>query len=221
MTKKMFWKDPYLTQLDTLVTSVKDTDITVEQTIFFAFSGGQESDGGTIGSSRVLQARTEGREIVYTLENSHGLKPRDQVSMEIDWERRYKLMRLHFAAEIVLELVYQKLGSIKKIGAHIAQDKARIDFEWDENIAKVLPDIQKEALRLIEANQEIISAFSDEEKEKRYWEIRGFAKVPCGGTHLKKTGEIGKIELKRKNPGKGKERIEIYVNENPNLLISS
>jgi Ser-tRNA(Ala) deacylase AlaX len=214
MTEKMFWKDPYLTQLDTLITNVKDTDITVEQTIFFAFSGGQESDHGTIGNSRVLQARAEGREIVYTLENNLGLKPGDQVSMKIDWERRYKLMRLHFAAEIVLELVYQKLGSIKKVGAHIAQDKARIDFEWDENISKVLPDIQKEALGMIEANQEIISAFSDEEKEKRYWEISGFARVPCGGTHLKKTGEIGEIELKRKNPGKGKERIEIYVSEN-------
>jgi Ser-tRNA(Ala) deacylase AlaX len=215
MTKKMFWKDPYLTQLDTHITSVKDTDITVEQTIFFAFSGGQESDYGTIGNSRVLQARTEDREIVYTLENGHGLNPGDEVSMEIDWERRYKLMRLHFAAEIVLELVYKKLGSIRKVGAHIAQDKARIDFEWDENISKVLPDIQKETLRIIDANQEIISAFSDEEKERRYWEIKGFAKVSCGGTHLKRTGEIGEIELKRKNPGKGKERIEIYVSENP------
>jgi len=214
MTKKMFWENPYLTQLDTLVASVKESDMMVEQTIFFAFSGGQESDYGTIGDRRVLQARTEGREIVYTLENGHGLKPGDQVSMKIDWGRRYQLMRLHFAAEIVLELVVQKLGAIRKVGAHIAQDKARIDFEWDENIAKVLPDIQKEALRMIEANQEIISAFSDEEQEKRYWEIKGFAKVPCGGTHLKKTGEIGEIQLKRKNPGKGKERIEIYVREN-------
>jgi Ser-tRNA(Ala) deacylase AlaX len=214
MTKKIFWKDPYLTELDTLITSVMDADVTVEHTIFFPFSGGQESDDGTIGDCRVLQARTEGKEIVYTLENGHPLKPGDQVRMKIDWERRYKLMRLHFAAEIVLELVYQKLGPIKKIGAHIAQDKARIDFEWHENISTVFPVIMKEALGMIEANQEIMSAFSDEEQEKRYWEIKGFARVPCGGTHLKKTGEIGEIEFKRKNPGKGKERIEIYLREN-------
>jgi len=214
MAKKIFWEDPYLTQLETRITSVKDNDITVEQTIFFAFSGGQESDYGTIGNSRVLQVRTEGREIVYTLENGHGLEPGDQVSMKIDWERRYKLMRLHFAAEIVLELVYRNLDSIKKVGAHIAQDKARIDFEWGENISKVLTIIQKEALGIIEANQEIVSAFSDEETEERYWEIRGFARVPCGGTHLRRTGEVGAIELKRKNPGKGKERIEIYVSKN-------
>jgi Ser-tRNA(Ala) deacylase AlaX len=215
MTQKIFWEDPYLTQLETRITSVNGNDMTVEQTIFFASSGGQESDDGNIGDNRVLQARTEGREIVYTLENGHGLKPGDQVRMKINWERRYQLMRLHFAAEIVLELVYRKLDSIKKIGAHIAQDKARIDFEWGENISKVLPVIQKEALGIIETNQEIISAFSDEETEERYWEVRGFARVPCGGTHLRRTGEIGEIELKRKNPGKGKERIEIYISKTP------
>ena len=211
MTKKIFWEDPYLTQIETRITSVRGNDVTVDQTIFYAFSGGQEGDHGTIGNTPVLEARKEGKEIVYTLGDGHGLKPGDQVTMAIDWERRYQLMRLHFAAEIVLELVYQKLGSIKKVGAHIAQDKARIDFEWSENISKAFPLIQKEALGIIEANQEIVSAFSDEEKEERYWEIRGFAQVPCGGTHLRRTGEIGEIELKRKNPGKGKERIEIYV----------
>jgi Ser-tRNA(Ala) deacylase AlaX len=214
MTNKLFWKDPYLTQLETHITSVKENDITVEQTIFFAFSGGQESDDGTIGNNRVLQARKEDKEIIYTLEKGHGFKPGDQARMRIDWGRRYKLMRLHFAAEIVLELVYQNLGSIKKIGAHIAQDKARIDFEWNENISRVLPVIQKKVLEMIEANQEIISAFSDEETEERYWEIKGFARVPCGGTHLRRTGEIGEIELKRKNPGKGKERIEIILSGN-------
>src|SRR4030042_1196716 len=116
MTRKIFWEHPYLTQLDTKITGVKYNDVTVGETIFFAFSGGQESDYGTIGNHRVLQARTEGREIIYTLENGHGLKPGDQVSMKIDWERRYKLMRLHFAAEIVLELVCQMLGSIGKLG---------------------------------------------------------------------------------------------------------
>jgi len=122
-------------------------------------------------------------------------------------------MRLHFAAEIILELVYQHLRSIKKIGAHIAQDKARIDFEWGENISKMFTVIGDKARSIVEANQEIVSAFSDEDAEERYWEISGFARVPCGGTHLRRTGEIGKIELKRKNPGKGKERIEIYLRE--------
>ncbi len=211
MTKKLFWQDPYLTQTETRIASVKENNVTVDETIFYALSGGQESDTGTIGNRRVLEARKEGKEIVYTLEDGHALKVGDRVWMKIDWQRRYKLMRLHFAAEIVLELAYRNLSSIKKIGAHIAEDKARIDFEWDANISKEFPLLKKEALKIIEANREIVSAFSDEDKEERYWEIHEFSRVACGGTHLTKTGEIGGIDLKRKNIGKGKERIEIYL----------
>jgi len=97
MTRKIFWEDPYLIQLDTKIAGVKDNDITVDRTIFFAFSGGQESDHGTIGNHRVLEARKEAEEIVYAVEDGHGLKTGDPVSMKIDWERRYRLMRFHFA----------------------------------------------------------------------------------------------------------------------------
>ena len=64
---------------------------------------------------------------------------------------------------------------------------------------------------LVAADQPIVSAFSDEAAERRYWEIAGVGRVPCGGTHLRRTGEIGRITLKRNNVGKGKERIEIFV----------
>lgn len=212
MTRKVFWEDPYLTTLDTHITSASGQDVTTADTIFYAFAGGQESDSGTIGDYRVLEARKDGKAIIYTLDG-HRLRPGDAVQMHIDWDRRYQLMRLHFAAEIILELVYQHLESITKIGAHIAQDKARIDFEWGENISSVFPVIQDKARELIAANHDIVSAYSDEDQERRYWEIQGFARVACGGTHLRRTGEVGVITLKRKNVGKGKERIEIYVSE--------
>ncbi len=211
VTQKLFWADPYQTSFETHVTSVNGNDLTVAQTIFYAFSGGQESDAGTFNNCRVLEARKEGRDIVYKLEEGHGFSVGDSLAMQIDWDRRYKLMRLHFAAEIILELVYQQLNPITKIGAHIAQDKSRIDFEWGENIAPYFPILTEKAFRLIETNHDIISAFSDEPNQKRYWEIVGFARVPCGGTHLRRTGEVGSLNLKRKNVGKGKERIEITL----------
>ena len=214
MTRKVFWEDPYLTEIETTITGVKNNDITVDRTIFYALSGGQESDYGSINNHRVIRACREGKEIIYTLEDGHGLRCGDRVKMKIDWERRYQLMRLHFAAEVVLELVLQKLKGIEKIGAHIAQAKARIDFKWGKNISTIFPVLEKESLKVIEANQEIESAFSDEESEERYWKVEGFSRVPCGGTHIKRTGEIGKMALKRKNIGKGKERIEIYVTGN-------
>ena len=133
--------------------------------------------------------------------------------MVINWERRYKLMRLHFAAELVLELVCQRFPDVIKVGAHIAEDKSRIDFEWNQNISPFINSLQQEAQNIIDSNQEIISAFSDESTQRRYWKINEFSKVPCGGTHIRRTGEIGTISLKRTNPGKGRERIEIYVSE--------
>jgi Ser-tRNA(Ala) deacylase AlaX len=220
MTVKMFWDDSYLTQLETRIASVNGNDVTVERTIFYAFSGGQESDFGTIGNKRVLQARKENKKIIYTMEDGHGFKPGDPVIMEIDWDRRYKLMRLHFAAEIVLELVYRILKTVEKVGAHIAEDKARIDFEWNESILPLLGELQQQANAIVDANQNVISAFSDEENEKRYWKIEEFSQVPCGGTHIRKTGEIGRIELKRNNRGKGRERIEIHVGENSANIFS-
>jgi Ser-tRNA(Ala) deacylase AlaX len=212
---KHFWRDPYLARLETHLAAVAGNDVTLAETIFYAFSGGQESDAGTISGRPVLSARKDGSEILYTLADGHGLQPGDAVTVEIDWARRYKLMRLHLAAEIILELAYQNLPGIEKIGAHIAEDKARIDFTWAENISKLFPLMQEKAGALVAADHPIASAFSDEANQRRYWEIDGFARVPCGGTHLKRTGEIGPITLKRVNIGKGKERIEIRVADLP------
>jgi Ser-tRNA(Ala) deacylase AlaX len=97
-----------------------------------------------------MQARKKGKEIIYTLEDGHGLQVGDCVRMVIDWERRYQIMRLHFAAEVILELTYQRLKGVEKIGARIAQDKARIDFKWSENISKIFPALEKEAIKIIE-----------------------------------------------------------------------
>ena len=211
MTQKVFWSDPYLTKLSTNVATVSGADITLSETIFFAFSGGQESDIGTINDQTVLVAQKRGLDVVYTLAEGHGLVAGQSVLVQIDWARRYQLMRLHFAAELVLELFYKNLGGVNKVGAHIAQDKARIDFAWPESISSLLPLIESDATAIISMNMEIITGFDDEQNERRYWEISGFSRVPCGGTHVKRTGEIGPIKLKRNNKGRGNERVEIYL----------
>jgi Ser-tRNA(Ala) deacylase AlaX len=213
MTKKVFWSDPYSTSHDATVASVSGADVTLDSTIFFAFSGGQESDQGTIAGVPVLSAKKYGVSIIYTLRQEHGLSLGQRVTIEIDWARRYRLMRLHFAAELVLELFYKELDGVEKVGAHIARDKARIDFAWPQSIAPLLPKIADDANRIISSNLDIRTGFEDEVKERRYWEIEGFSRVPCGGTHVRRTGEIGLMLLRRNNIGKGKERVEIFLSE--------
>ena len=211
MTKKAFWSDPYATRHRAVVSAVRGAEVELDSTIFFAFSGGQESDHGTLGGQPVLSARKEGLLIVYTLPADHGLVEGQDVDIEIDAERRLRLMRLHFAAEVVLELFYRQLPGVDKVGAHIAQDKARIDFAWPESIAPLLADIAAQANRIIADDLEIRTGFEDEATERRYWEVSGFSRVPCGGTHVRRTGEIGPVRLKRNNIGKGKERVEIFL----------
>lgn len=135
--------------------------------------------------------------------------------MEIDFVRRYKLMRLHFAAELILELV-QRMLPIEKIGAHIAEHKARIDFSYQHNISDIFDSLLFEYNQIIAKDMLIRTGFSDEKNQRRYWEIEGFSKVSCGGTHVQSTAEVGFITLKRVNIGSGKERIEIKLLD-PNL----
>ncbi|AIY43976.1 Alanyl-tRNA synthetase domain protein [Collimonas arenae] len=211
MVDKLFWQDPYLTALKTKVAAVDDERVRLEETIFFAFSGGQESDAGTIAGHSVLSAEKEGLDIVYTLPAGHGLQAGSDVEIVIDWERRYRLMRLHFAAEMVLQLVYKLRPGIERIGAHISADKARVDFAHEGSIATLFPEIEREAAALSNASRPIVTAFTDEAAQRRYWEVAGFARMACGGTHPRTTAEIGVLKLKRKNTGKGKERIEISL----------
>lgn len=209
--RKVFWENPYLTEIEAKVASVNNNVITLDKTVAFAFSGGQQSDAGTIGGFQIMEAKKEGKEIFYMIEQNHNLSLDQNVLVAIDWEKRYRLMKLHFAAELILELVYQNYNHPEKIGANITVDKARVDFFWKGNISEIFPELMSKVNNLIDSDLEIISDFSDAENEKRYWKIEGFAQVPCGGTHLKKTGEIGSIALKRNNLGGGKERIEIYL----------
>ena len=67
MTRKLFWENPYQTELTTTITSLMENDLTLAETILYAFSGGQEGDAGTIADRVVLAARKQEREIIYTL----------------------------------------------------------------------------------------------------------------------------------------------------------
>jgi Ser-tRNA(Ala) deacylase AlaX len=120
-------------------------------------------------------------------------------------------MRLHFAAEMVLQLVYQLMPGVERIGAHISADKARIDFALDSNISLLFPAIEARVAELISQDLPIVTAYSDESNQRRYWDVTGFARMACGGTHPHRTGEIGGLALRRRNQGKGKERIEIVL----------
>ncbi len=96
-------------------------------------------------------------------------------------------------------------------GSHIAAEKARLDFAWDGIISAAFPTLRGEPERLVRDDLLIASYYLDEATERRAWCIDGFAEVPCGGTRLRRTSEVGEVELKREDPGRSRERIEIRL----------
>ncbi len=209
-TRRLFWENPYKNECEATVIRTKDNEVVLDQTVFYAFSGGQASDAGTINNILVKEARKAGDEIVYVFESEPGLKEGDKVTIKIDPERRLRLMKLHSASHIIYFIVEEKTGLKKIIGSNVTDDKGRLDYEYPEAISQILPDIENKANEVFNQDGEIKIYPDPADPSKRWWEC-GSWKVPCGGTHVRNTKEIGNVHLKRKNIGSGKERIEIYL----------
>jgi len=217
-TKKLFWENPYQTECKAIVTAINGNKVKLNQTIFYAFSGGQASDEGIINNIKVIEAKKEGDkeniiDIEYTLEKEPDFKVGDEVEVIIDKERRRKLRNLHSAAHLLYYLVIEQLGLIKIVGSNINPDKARMDFLYDKPLNELIPTIESNVNNFIQENHPIIMKNDLEKPDLRWWMCKDW-KMPCGGTHVKSTNEIGKIKLKRVNIGKGKERIEIFLENN-------
>ncbi len=215
MTLKLFWEDPYLTQCTAVVTESNANKVKLDQTIFFAFSGGQASDEGTIGGINVIEAVKQGDkeniiDIEYTLEAEPSFKVGDIITIKINPERRRKLRNLHSAAHILYYLSQDFIGKVKIIGSNVAPEKARMDFLYEKPLNNILPQLELRMNNFISEEHKIVMK-NDEEKEDLRWWTCGEWKMPCGGTHVRSVREIGMVTLKRVNIGKGKERIEIYL----------
>lgn len=215
MTQKLFWNDPYQTTCQAVVTAIDGKRIKLNQTIFYAFSGGQESDEGTIGGIKVLTATKQGDkesiiDIEYKLEQEPSWKVGDTVEVIINAEKRAKLRKFHSAAHIVYYFVIEKLSPMKVIGSNITAEKARMDFLYDKPISELLPEIEANVNHFLSENHEIVRKQDDKNQDLWWWMCEQW-KMPCGGTHVKTTAEIGKVQLKRRNLGAGKERIEMLL----------
>ena len=211
-TKRLFWDDPYMKDCEATVLKINDNEVILDQSNLYAFSGGQASDAGTIDGIPVTEARKSGDELVYVLEGPPQFKVGDKVKVNIDWDKRYRLMKLHSASHIIYFVVQDEVGLKKLIGSNVTADKGRLDYEHPEAISPLLPGVEAKANELFAKDMEIKVYPDEQDPGKRWWEGLSW-KVPCGGTHVKNTKEIGPVRLKRKNIGSGKERIEIYLAE--------
>jgi len=174
--------------------------------------GGHEEQGLWIGGVNVAEAVDQKDKIVYALEQPPTFKEGDEVDVKIDWDYRFRIMRVHSATHIVFKFVKEKIPNLSLIGSNISVDKGRIDFNYPDSIGEMLPELAEKANALISESKEIRTYDDPENPGRRWWEIEGFDKMPCGGTHVASTGEIGPVSVtKIEKKGKHNRRVNVAL----------
>jgi len=232
-TKLLYMDDSYLKEFEARVLSVKENKIFLDQTAFYPKGGGLPSDIGVISHSRgEAKVTFVGKEGSLVFHQFEGVPPEEgeMVRGIIDWDRRYRIMRLHTSAHILSGLLYSETGALIT-GGNIKLEKGHLDFSLERTDRELLESIVKKANELIKEGREVKIYYMDREKvlstpglvklaEKlppalktlRIVEIKGIDIQADGGPHVKNISEIGEIILlKIENKGRNRKRLYYTV----------
>ena len=237
MTEILYYPDnEYLKEFDATVEKVDEEDgyLVLDRTLFYKQGGGQPADHGTItwsdGETEVEDVQKEHGEIRHYISGDLP-EEGDEVHGRIDWDRRYRHMKMHTAQHIVSKVVLDIYGA-STAGNQVHADRSRIDFEPANFDEQDLKKIQEEANRVIEedielSKSEVPREDLEEETEDgrtnldlipdhidplRAVEIGDIDICPCGGTHVDSTGELGQLEIvERRSKGADVERVEFVL----------
>lgn len=207
-TEKLYDNDPYQTEFHAKVVGIDGNGVELDRTAFYPEGGGQVGDTGKIEGIKVVDTQKDGDAIIHVLESSPTFSVGDEVEGAIDWERRYRTMRLHSAAHIMEHFLWERLGEIERLGSRVDESKDRADYAYEGRLpSEELKWVEEDTNRFLAEGHEITILSDPERPGIRIWSC-GPIEMPCGGTHVRNTGEIGAIKLRRKNPGRGVERVE-------------
>jgi misacylated tRNA(Ala) deacylase len=232
MVEELFRQDAYLKEAEATVTALDERGVRLDRSIFYPTGGGQPGDTGSLrwdgGEARIVDAvKADGADVLHVLPPD---APRPAVGTKLhstlDWDRRLLHMRMHTALHVMSAVIK---GNVT--GGQVGADKSRLDFnlsgevpakEWvTEEINKlialdrpVMPQwITDEELA---ARPELVKTMSVRPPmgagRVRLLAIEGIDLQACGGTHVARTGEIGRVEcIKIENKGKMNRRFVIAL----------
>ncbi|MEZ2332172.1 alanyl-tRNA editing protein [Mesorhizobium sp. RCC_202] len=239
-TEALFRDDAYLKAADAVVVAVNDRGgMLLDRTIFYATSGGQpgdtglfeRADGSRIAIATTITGETK-EEIIHVPAPDQGLPTvGEKLKLAIDWQRRHLLMRMHTACHLLTVVCPFPIT-----GAAVAEDDSRVDFDIpDTGFTK--EDVTAALMELVRADHPVFTRLiTDEElaanpglvKSKNVRPPVGTGKIrlvcigenamidsqPCGGTHVKSTGEVGEIHI-GKIEKKGRENRRFRIRFGP------
>ena len=233
-TELLFRDDAYLKTATARVLAAGERGIELDRTVFYPQGGGQAGDSGTLlrASGEPLavtdtrKADAPDRVLHIVAPGSSLPQPGEVVALEIDWQRRYQLMRLHTALHLMSCVIVAPVT-----GGNIVADKARLDFDIEfallnaariesETNALIASGVATESVWItdaeLDAQPELVKTMSVQPPRGagrvRLLKIPGIDLQPCGGTHVANIAEIGGIRVLRiRSEGKHNKRVEIAL----------
>ncbi|MBN2102176.1 MAG: alanyl-tRNA editing protein [Candidatus Aenigmarchaeota archaeon] len=214
MTVKLYLQDPYMKKFDANVVRRGDGFVVLDKTAFYPKSGGQDYDTGVLNSVRVLRVERDGDDVLHYTD---GMIGSDSVSGEINWNRRYSLMKMHTAQHMVSGIIAKRF-KIKTNSVSIEESESAIKIaplpvdtgvkvditeDFRELVMKRIPlrfyELgRQEALKNLDPMRTSgIQKLPEVIKKLRVVEIPGIDKCACAGTHVKNTFELGQLEITR------------------------
>jgi misacylated tRNA(Ala) deacylase len=234
MTERLFLEDSACASMTATVMAVTADGIVLDRTVFYARSGGQPGDSGSLAWSGHEVAVTEAvkgdADAIVHLVAAGSAMPQvgDTVTGKIDWARRHRLMRMH----TTLHLLCAALPGVFVTGGSIGEAKSRLDFDMAEPPPREALETRLQAL--IAGDHPVSASWVDESvldsnpalvRTLSVQPPRGTGRLrlvrigsedapvdlqPCGGTHVARTGEIGAIRISKiENKGRQNRRISL------------
>ena len=226
MTRPIYWEDMYAREFDATVVSVEGSRVVLDQTAFYPRGGGLVSDIGRLGGANVTETVKENGEVFHIVDNPAAFAVGQAVHGTIDWDRRYRVMRMHTTAHILCAIVNRETGALIT-GNQIAPLESRIDFNLEQFDRGKLTDYVAMANGVVSRGVDVKTYFMKREEaletpglvklanalpptvaELRIVQIGDVDTQADGGVHVANTREIGEIVVNRaENKGKSNRRV--------------
>ena len=218
MTLRLYYTDSYLRDFDAAIVERGDAGrrIYLDRTAFYPTSGGQPFDTGTLGGIAVVDVVDEGERVAHLLA---GPLTGERAIGSVDWNRRFDHMQQHTGQHLLSAVLHQLLGHAT-VGVHFGSDSSTLDLAAPAIDHARLVEAESRANRLVAENRPVDVSFEDagsasdlrkaaaREGTLRIVSIRELDRSACGGTHVRATGEIGPILIRRSERAKRNVRLE-------------
>ncbi len=240
MTARLYYDDSYLRKFETSIIETRAEGVVLEATAFYPVGGGQPSDTGILisnGEEYVVSDVTKsGDSIIHHLADPATLAPGEHVTGIIDWDRRYAHMRYHTAVHIIDAVVNRNSnleGSIT--GSQIYHDRSRVDFNLESFTRDMAQGFADAANEVVEADVPVTVRYLSQEDAMKYpklartapgrdllksldririVDIQGVDFQSDGGTHVARTGEVGRIVVDRiESKGRNNKRLVFHLED--------